>query len=91
MSGSKRDPAGSILDALDIRQPTDYSRKKVVEPATERPQETPPHVYTPKDDPFEREKDKRYKIDLFEMLKVKTAVDPEQASTVSSHSAPRKL
>jgi hypothetical protein len=85
MSGSKRDPAGSILDALDIRQPTDYARKKVVEPATERPRETPPHIYTPKDDPFEREKDKRYKIDLFEMLKVKTAVNPEETSTVSAH------
>jgi hypothetical protein len=40
MSASKRDQARSILDSLDIRQPTQYSRK-VVEPATERPQESP--------------------------------------------------
>ena len=84
MSGSKRDPARSILDSLDIRQPTQYARK-LVEPATERPQETPRSVHIPKDDPFEREKDKRYKVDLFEKLKVKTAVNPDETSTVSAH------
>lgn len=84
MSGSKNDPAGSILNSLDIRQPTQYSRK-VVEPATERPQETPRSIHAPKDDPFEREKDKRYKVDLFEKLKVKTALDPEEEPTISAH------
>ena len=84
MSASKRDQARSILDSLDIRQPTQYSRK-VVEPATERPKESPPTVYVPKDDPFEREKDKRYKVDLFEKLKIKTAVDPDEVSTISEH------
>jgi len=84
MSASKREQARSILDSLDIRQPTQYSRK-VVEPATERPQESPPPVYVPKDDPFEREKDKRYKVDLFEKLKIKTAVDPDEDSTISDH------
>src|SRR5436309_1603707 len=86
MSGSGRDPAANILQGLDIRQPSQHARtRRIDEPATERPQETPPPVYAPKDDPFEREKDKRYKVDLFEMLKVKAAVNPEESSTVSAH------
>ena len=86
MSAPGRDPAANILQGLDIRQPSQHARiRRLDEPATERPQETPPSVYRPKDDPFEREKDKRYKVDLFEMLKVKTAVDPEDTSILSTH------
>jgi hypothetical protein len=86
MSAPGKDPAGNILQQLNIREPSQQTRPpRIDEPATERPQETPPPVYTPKDDPFEREKDKRYKVNLFEMLKAKTAIDPEEASTISDH------
>lgn len=86
MSASEREQAASILRGLDIRQPSQHSRThRIEEPATERPKETPRTVYVPKDDPFEREKDKRFKVNLLERLKIKTAVDPEEVSTVSEH------
>jgi hypothetical protein len=47
MSTPGRDPAANILQGLDIRQPSQHARiRRLDEPATERPQETPPSVYT---------------------------------------------
>ena len=83
MSAPKENRARSILAAMDISQPTQFSRR-LTEPETERPRESPP-PHTSKEDPFEREKDKRYKVNLIDSLKIKVATDPGEPATQSSH------
>jgi hypothetical protein len=74
----------SILNSFDASRAT-RTAQRVVEPEIERPRENPSPVRVPKGDPFEREKDKRYKVDLHEKFKLKVALDPAEAATKSPH------
>jgi hypothetical protein len=84
MSEARGSRARDILATMDISQPTQFSRR-LTEPETERPRESPPLPQTQKEDPFEREKDRRYKVNLIDCLKVRVATDPGEAATQSPH------
>ena len=84
MSAPNEKRARSILANLDISQPTHFGRR-LTEPETERPRESPPPQQPSRQDPFEREKEKRYKVNLIDSLKVKVATDPLQEAAQSPH------
>jgi hypothetical protein len=86
-----RDKNAAIGDKLlggDWATPT--RTQNVEEPTTSRPPSAPEEVIArqPKIDPFELAKDKRYKVDLSELLKIDIPLDPNK--DVIQHRHPTK-
>jgi hypothetical protein len=61
--------------------------QNVQEPDTERPPPAPKEIIDrqPKIDPWEQVKDKRYKIDLSQLLQLDVPIDPQQVTTQTHH------
>jgi hypothetical protein len=84
---ARSDKVGEILSKLDVSTPTQTRPKRLAEPQAIPPAEPiqAPLIHHPsrQQDPWELEKDKRYRVDLSALLKIHIPTAPGQEPTQS--------